>query len=45
MKEAPEAGSGSFVEVPLPEPVGASVLGSGELELSLPGGVVLRWKP
>ena len=41
----------TFVEWPPPsDPVSASnlvspTLSSGELELSLPGGVVLRWKP
>ena len=41
----------SFVEWPAPRhPASASTtmpssLSAGELELSLPGGVVLRWKP
>jgi len=41
----------TFVEWPsAPDPVPTSrvaspALSSGELELSLPGGVVLRWKP
>lgn len=36
----------SFVELPLPRAaVERRSLGPGELELSLPGGVTLRWKP
>ena len=41
----------TFVEWPVPAEPAASVstsaagLSAGELELSLPGGVVLRWKP
>lgn len=36
----------SFVELPLPRAAVASrSLAAGELELSLPGGVTLRWKP
>ena len=41
----------TFVEWPLPtdsrsaSPMASPALSSGELELSLPGGVVIRWKP
>lgn len=42
---AADAGA-SFVELPLPGPaVTPRSLATGELELSLPGGVTLRWKP
>ncbi len=37
----------SFVELPVPDSAAAVVsepLGSGTLELSLPGGVTLRWR-
>ncbi len=50
-KSKPVAVARAFVEWPPPaDPVPASsmispTLSSGELELSLPGGVVLRWKP
>ncbi len=36
----------SFVELPMPRAaVERRSLAAGELELSLPGGVTLRWKP
>jgi len=35
---------GAFVELPLHVPAGSSSLAPGEMELSLPGGVKLRWK-
>jgi len=40
--------SPSFVEWMAPssaEPESVEASGAGELELSLPGGIVLRWKP
>jgi hypothetical protein len=39
-----EPDRGAFVEVPLPAPARGSSLASGEMELSLPGGVILRWR-
>jgi hypothetical protein len=36
---------GGFVEVAIPTRAAGSTLASGEMELSLPGGVTLRWKP
>jgi hypothetical protein len=44
--ERPAAAEASFVELPVPRAAVASrSLAAGELELSLPGGVTLRWKP
>jgi len=41
-----DAGTGShaFVELTASEPIKPSAMPSGEFELSLPGGVLLRWK-
>jgi len=36
---------GAFVELPPPLPTSSPGLAQGELELSLPGGVHLRWRP
>ena len=36
---------GTFVELPVRETEGLRTLERGELELALPGGVVLRWRP
>ncbi len=40
---APEAGA--FVEIPGSVPERLRVLQPGEMELTLPGGVLLRWRP
>jgi len=41
---SPEA-EGAFVEMPTAVPAGTRSLSPGEMELSLPGGVQLRWRP
>jgi hypothetical protein len=42
--QTPEPERGAFVELPIPERTVGSPLAPGEMELSLPGGVMLRWK-
>jgi len=39
-----QAQTGAFVELPLPAAGSRASLAPGEFELSLPGGVTLRWK-
>ena len=40
-----EPKTAAFVELPFSTAGSSAVLAPGELELSLPGGVTLRWKP
>jgi hypothetical protein len=40
-----EPKTAAFVELPLSMQESSASLAPGELELSLPGGVMLRWKP
>ena len=40
-----EGEAGAFVELPVPQGPAVSALRPGELELALPGGVRLRWRP
>ncbi len=40
-----EEPAGQFVEVPSGERSGGAPLTPGEMELLLPGGVTLRWRP
>jgi len=42
---APEGEKAGFVELPPPVQPSAAFLEAGEMELVLPGGVRLRWKP
>ena len=42
---ASAAPGGVFVEMPASAPGGARLLAPGEMELVLPGGVFLRWRP
>ena len=39
------AAEASFVELPMPRAATPRPLAAGELEISLPGGVTLRWRP
>lgn len=45
LREAQGEAPGQFVELRMPETVDSWGLAPGELELSLPGGVTLRWRP
>ena len=42
---APEGEKAGFVELPAPVQPSSTSLEAGEMELVLPGGVRLRWKP
>ncbi len=42
---APEGEKAGFVELPPPVQPSSASLEAGEMELMLPGGVRLRWKP
>lgn len=41
----PAPGAGGFVEIPASPPERLRVLEPGEMEFTLPGGVLLRWRP
>jgi transposase-like protein len=43
--QSPGREPGAFVELPMAGPASSSSLAPGEMELSLPGGVCLRWRP